>query len=159
MVENKYPNGLEITIQSLRNIKYNLRFVDCNIKCKTFLQDCKICGMKDTNGKVGNIEVGDKVKISHKLNNKYCLLYDNGTCSDFLTDIDIDIIVGNQLNQDNKVENIKLPLGVMPKYIYEEQRIQDICRALYEYSNYDTIKEKQIMLEWSEELVQRLKNL
>ena len=59
---------------------------------------------------------------------------------------------------DETVE--KPPLGVMPKYIFEEKRIMDLCRALYEYSQYkidkDTVKS---MTDWTIELCERLNNL
>ena len=48
----------------------------------------------------------------------------------------------------------------MPKHIYELQRVQDICRALQEYSCYEnSIHNYELMIEWSEELVERLSNL
>jgi hypothetical protein len=54
----------------------------------------------------------------------------------------------------------KPPLGVMPKYLYEEKRIMDLCRALYEYSQYkideDTTKS---MTDWTIELCERLNNI
>lgn len=54
----------------------------------------------------------------------------------------------------------KPPLGVVPKYIYELKRIQEICRALYEYSYYkNSIHNYKLMIEWSEELTDRLNNL
>ena len=58
-------------------------------------------------------------------------------------------------------ENInKSPLGITPKHIYELQRVQDICRALQEYSCYEvSIHNYELMIKWSEELVERLGNL
>ena len=51
----------------------------------------------------------------------------------------------------------KPPLGVMPKYIFEEKRIQDLCRALYEYAEYKIDKQTaESMREWSIELEERL---
>jgi hypothetical protein len=54
---------------------------------------------------------------------------------------------------------IKPPLGIMPKYIYEIKRIQDIVRALNDYTQYDVIDNIDIMIEWSKELTERLENL
>jgi hypothetical protein len=51
----------------------------------------------------------------------------------------------------------KPPLGVAPKWLFEEERIKDLCRALHEYSQYkvdeDTAK---LMASWSYELGSRL---
>ena len=48
---------------------------------------------------------------------------------------------------------IKPPLGVMPKSIHKELRIQELCRALYEYSIYHPIESKaDFMSIWAEEL-------
>ena len=53
----------------------------------------------------------------------------------------------------------KLPLGVMPKNIYELKRVKDLSRALYEYSNYHTEGNYDLMIKWAEELVERLSDL
>jgi len=52
----------------------------------------------------------------------------------------------------------KPPLGVIPKNIYELQRVQDLCRALYEYSTYEEV-DIELMIKWSEELNDRLYGL
>lgn len=52
---------------------------------------------------------------------------------------------------------IKPPLGVSPTYIYEIQRIQNICRALYEYSYFNVPDINcDSMVKWCNELEQRL---
>lgn len=54
----------------------------------------------------------------------------------------------------------KPPIGICPEYIYELTRVQDICRALYEYSRYeDSIENYNRMLEWTNELRNRLEIL
>jgi len=54
----------------------------------------------------------------------------------------------------------KPPLGIMPKHIYELQRVQDICRALHEYSCYEqSINNYELMIKWTEELNERLSHL
>ena len=54
----------------------------------------------------------------------------------------------------------KPPLGITPKHIYELQRVQDICRALHEYSRYvNSIYSCELMINWSEELNERLSHL
>ena len=62
---------------------------------------------------------------------------------------------------NNTYEHIlksKPPLGVIPKNIYELQRVQDLCRALYEYSTYEEV-DIELMIKWSEELNDRLYGL
>lgn len=47
----------------------------------------------------------------------------------------------------------KPPLGVTPKKIHDTLRIQELCRALYEYSIYDREELKvELMQEWTREL-------
>ena len=53
------------------------------------------------------------------------------------------------------VKQPKPPLGVMPKDIYELKRVQDLCRALYEYSTYEETN-YELMIKWSDELQYRL---
>jgi hypothetical protein len=51
----------------------------------------------------------------------------------------------------------KPPLGVMPKYLFEEERVRDLCRAVYEYSQYKIDAHTcGLMREWIEELDERL---
>jgi len=52
----------------------------------------------------------------------------------------------------------KPPLGVILKNIYELQRVQDLCRALHEYSTYEEV-DIELMVKWSEELNDRLYGL
>jgi len=44
--------------------------------------------------------------------------------------------VPDKCYEQNKKQS-KPPLEITPKHIYEIQRVQDICRALYEYSCYE----------------------
>jgi hypothetical protein len=53
----------------------------------------------------------------------------------------------------------KPPLGIMPKKFYELQRIQEISRALYEYSHFEGKMDYDLLIRWSEELTERLSNL
>ena len=51
----------------------------------------------------------------------------------------------------------KSPIGVTPEYIFEVQRIQELTRALYEYSYYNPTEMKfDLMMEWTQELFRRL---
>lgn len=54
----------------------------------------------------------------------------------------------------------KPPLGVTPKYIHDIQRIQELCRALHEYSQFDVINDLNydIMIKWSQELFEIIKS-
>lgn len=52
----------------------------------------------------------------------------------------------------------KPPIGVMPKYLYEFKRIQDLCRALYEYTAY-TDCNYDLLTGWSKELTERIESL
>ena len=70
----------------------------------------------------------------------------------------IDYIPDEFFKQNKKQP--KPPLGIMPKHIYEIQRVQDICRVLHEYSCYEvSIHNYELMLDWSEELNERLNHL
>jgi hypothetical protein len=54
---------------------------------------------------------------------------------------------------------VKPPLGVIPKEIYDIKRIQELCRALLEYSTYSTSMEEDdinYMIDWCNELCERL---
>ena len=54
----------------------------------------------------------------------------------------------------------KPPLGIMPKHIYEIQRVKEITRALHEYAESDyLINYYDLMIQWSNELIERLKTL
>ena len=67
--------------------------------------------------------------------------------------------IPDELFEQNKKQP-KPPLGITPKHIYELQRIQEITRALYEYSRYvNSIYSCELMINWSEELNERLNHL
>ena len=53
----------------------------------------------------------------------------------------------------------KPSLGVMPKNLFEEQRILELSRALYEYINTTGAKDYALMTKWAEELQERIWNL
>jgi len=78
-----------------------------------------------------------------------------------LTEKEIKLLAQTMLNKFKENDNMnKSPLGIMPKHIYEIQRVQDICRALQEYSCYDqSINNCELMIDWSEELNERLNHL
>ena len=52
----------------------------------------------------------------------------------------------------------KPPIRVMPKNLYEHKRIQDLCRALYDYAYFYSDKHS-IMLEWCREIIERVENI
>ena len=49
----------------------------------------------------------------------------------------------------NNMEN-KPPIGLMPKYIWQEKRYKDICEAIKRYKNVN----KKIPKEWIEEYIE-----
>lgn len=53
------------------------------------------------------------------------------------------------------------PLGVMPKYLYELKRIQELCRSLHEYTTYYgyTNAPYDTLISWSKEVIERLENI
>lgn len=55
--------------------------------------------------------------------------------------------------------NVKPPLGVTPEYIYEEKRIRELTRAINDYSNFNIKNNKDILIQWSKELIKRLENI
>jgi len=58
----------------------------------------------------------------------------------------------------DKPKHPKPPLGAMPKNIFELQRVQELCRALYERSIFEEV-DYNLMIKWSEELNDRLYGL
>lgn len=149
-MEYKYPEGLKFKIVNL-DIPYRCKFSKTEWKHRGYLELQEYCTLKHKDSSNGNYQ--------------YYLEFDSGLESDFQSEHTIEIMMGKEFVEQyskNKIakEHIvqtKPPLGVMPKDIYEYKRVQDLCRALYEYSiygiNYD------LMLKWSKELVERLENL
>lgn len=71
-------------------------------------------------------------------------------------------ITDNEENTDTDtdIKYSKPPLGITPKYIFELQRVQELCRALYEYSHYEnSIDNYEYMRKWADELLGRLNEL
>jgi hypothetical protein len=92
--------------------------------------------------------IGESFEVEEEVDgDSYKVIDDEVGIVSFINKEDCEII------KEDMSEFVKPPLGVMPKYIYEEKRIQDICRALYEYSLYDA---KNINTEWIVELLERL---
>lgn len=48
----------------------------------------------------------------------------------------------------------KPPIGVMPRWLFEKQRIKELSRAIYAYTDCCTSEEK-LILEWAKELHER----
>ena len=124
-------------------------------------------------------DIGDIVVLSNNLKLKLILERNpdyfktididsgkNCTTGICLKDLD-DLFIGSftwgyGCNEYEIVEIIKPkpkpPLRVIPKNIYELQRVQDLCRALYEYSTYEEVG-YELMIKWSDELNDRLYGL
>jgi hypothetical protein len=60
---------------------------------------------------------------------------------------------------DEILSYCKLPLGVMPKRVYNEKRVQELTRALNDYANYNIKANKELMLEWTKELTELLERM
>jgi len=84
----------------------------------------------------------------------------NINCANVCPDCSDDTYICQQWGKKVLVEEKiadKPPLGITPKYIFEEMRVKDICRALYDYSlRYTTLNQIEYMIKWAEELVDRL---
>jgi hypothetical protein len=130
--------------------------------------------------KIINFDDWDDGAISyHNYLDKYIgvtgiIIKDYGSDHRFVLKYDDDCI--QKIDDDNghlcfKEENIELlddtyihikqpkpPLGVMPKHIYELQRVKELCRALYERSIFEEV-DYELMIKWSDELNDRLYNL
>lgn len=61
-------------------------------------------------------------------------------------------------NTYNHIQHPKPPLEVTPKYIFEFQRVQELCRVLHERSIYEEV-DYDLMIKWSDELNDRLYRL
>lgn len=58
---------------------------------------------------------------------------------------------------DSEKEQEKLTLGIMPKWLYEEQRILELTRAIYEYVETGKLSENITSIEqWINELKERV---
>lgn len=86
-------------------------------------------------------------------NNRYC---DNPTCHNKLGDIACGSQRDNGLYCSAKCADVgkRPPLGVMPKFIWIEHRIEELKKAIYRYLEAD----KPVPKEWYEELEDHLKN-
>lgn len=60
----------------------------------------------------------------------------------------------NHLKQPENI--VKPPLGVMPRWLHNEKRIQDLTRALNDYAIHSIKDNKALMLEWTKELTELL---
>ncbi len=112
------------------------------------------------NGFMGNTNheqfcTKDKVYSIQGINDKmFAIIDDRGMLHWF----DIEDPSCFKLIYEDVEDFIPVPLGVIPRNIFEEQRVQELCRALYDYSRYKELK-VDLMHEWAEELVDRLFNL
>ena len=86
--------------------------------------------------------------------------FESGDTYFTIYDLNENIVFEEKDNDFINSKNVKPkpPLGVMPKNIYELKRVQDLCRALYEYSTYEEI-DYELMIKWSDELNDRLYGL
>ena len=115
----KYQEGVIFQIQSLKDIEFTWKFPNI-----------------ENTQKVGELKVGDRVRIAYSknlLNEKcYVLQYVDGTVSDFLSEKDIEIMMGKYNTYlTNKIQtplrdfiiNLLLLLG---KYIFFQDFFKDV---------------------------------
>ncbi|NLD49891.1 MAG: hypothetical protein GX660_22335 [Clostridiaceae bacterium] len=60
---------------------------------------------------------------------------------------------------EDSLNKLFKPLGVMPKRLHYEKRIQELTRALNDYANYNIKANKELMLEWTKELTELLERM
>lgn len=140
---NKYQDGIEFIIQNVDKIYNKEIYYD---KCE---ENCEPRGYLINGTKV-------ILKHSNRKNPNHIYFLDLGDnyVSDYLSERDIEILAGDQLNKI-----VKPPLGVTPKYIFEIKRIQELTRSLYEYAHHNSTEMNyDFMLEWGKELLERLEN-
>lgn len=93
MEDFKYKDATEFIIQNLDGINYKWKFSDDG-SC-----DCK-----------GHLKVGEKAKVraDKKIKcNKYELVFEDGLISDFLSEKDLDVMIGDQFKSNNMEESNK----------------------------------------------------
>lgn len=155
-MEFKYPEYLRFKIAETRGIKSQWKFP----KAGSCSDDCE---------HKGDLKVGEEAVLRHKRmspNSLYYLNFDSGLESDYLSEREVEILMGkgfmdqveaNKITYEHVVQP-KPPLGVMSKDIYEFKRVQDLCRALYERSIFEEV-DYELMIRWSDELNDRLYGL
>jgi hypothetical protein len=150
-MEYKYPEGLEFKIQSLQGVKSIWKFDSDSGSC-----NC-----------AGYLDVGEIVILKHHYtdceNLKYMLSCSDGKVSDWLSESELETMMGenyiNNLSNKLELERVKPPLGVVPKKFYEYDRIQELSRAIHEYTYYYSGKPDlkiDLLIKWTEELLERL---
>lgn len=157
-MEYKYPNNLRFNIIKTDGVKSTWKFP----KAGSVSNDCE---------QKGRLEIGEEATLKYSRRNnerfKYYLTFDSGLESDYFSDREVEILMGEDFaklliqNQEEKtihIQKLKPTLEVMPKDIYECLRVQELCRALHEYSNVEKI-DLELMIKWSDELNDRLYGL
>lgn len=153
----KYPEGIHFQIVNLNGVKSSWKFPQAG----SSLNDCE---------KIGELKIGDEVILMHKRipteRFQYYLEYDSGLESDWMSENEIEIMMGQEFiehyDKNNKQEKhtvkSKPPLGVISKDIYEYKRIQDLTRAIHEYIDFGS-RDYDLLIEWTDELLDRLYEL
>ncbi len=138
----KYNEGERFTIQNINGID-DLRWYD---------SECMYTGK--------NLEVRQLVTLQYSddPDAEYTLCIDGMVSQDF-TEEEINILTkGVRVRPDTSYTEPSL--GVMPKKMYEVNRVEDLCRALYDRSIQEPVEDNvNIMHTWAEELVDRLWDL
>jgi hypothetical protein len=156
-MEHKYPENIGFIITNLEGVQSTWKFP----KKGSCQDDCK---------RMGDLKIGEAVVLKHSTRDderfEYFLACDDGLESDYMSEREIENIMGDQLverlnkKEDTYIHEVKPkpPLEVTPRDIYELQRIQELTRALYDYSRYEEL-DLELMLKWADELDDRIFNL
>ena len=158
-MEYKYPEDLRFKIVGKDGVKSTWKFP----KSGSCSNDCE---------QKGWLTIGEEATLKYSKRTderfKYYLEFDSGLESDYLSDQEVEILMGSELikfldqqkinNTYNHIQQTKPPLGVMPKNIFEWHRVIELCRALHEYSLYEDV-DLTLMIKWADELNDRLYGL
>ena len=156
-MEYKYSENLRFKIVSKDGVKSTWKFP----KSGSCSNDCE---------QKGWLTIGEEAVLKYSKRTderfKYYLEFDSGLESDYLSEKEVEILMGEDFikslekaNDTYKhVKQPKQPLGVTPKNIFEFMRVQDLCRALQEHSLYEDV-DLAIMIKWADELNDRLYGL
>lgn len=106
-------------------------------------------GNKRKNSIVATFDNGYKIEVEVEE-----LRFNERTATEYIEYVTQAILIGYNINL------VKPPLGIMPEAIFEQQRIQELSRAIHDYiCNYDSKDKYELISKWNEELTRRIENL
>lgn len=136
------PEYTDIFIKGEEEMKKKICQSESNCKC---CPDQKVCDSYE-GGKVmeKKISINTYQCEGQGFNCHYCTRA--GSCPEYI-EVPEGSFSGSLLTREEMKENIKPPLGLTPKYIWEEKRLQEISEAIGRYAAISA----QIPQEWLEE--------